>query len=104
MPRGKRVASVATGDRTTRNEELFREINARIAELEDRLVLEGEPLPLVCECANTECVTVIDVEPAVFTTLRQHPLRFLVASGHEGQDEAVIVRDSGYLIVEKQPG
>jgi hypothetical protein len=104
MPPGKGAHLSPRKNRITHNEELFRQINAHIAELENRLVLEGEPLPLVCECANTECVTVIEVEPAVFTAVREHPLRFLVAPGHEGEDETVVVRNSGYLIVEKQPG
>ena len=89
--------------RISRNEELFREINARIADLEDRLILAGEPLPLICECANTGCATVIEVEQETFRAVREHPLRFLVAPGHEGDAETVIARGSGYLVVDKDP-
>ena len=89
-------------DRTTRNEELFREVNAHIAELEDRTILAGEPLPLICECANTGCATLIEVEQDTFRAVREHPLRFLVAPGHERDDETVVERASGYRIVEKR--
>jgi hypothetical protein len=88
--------------RIHRNEELFREVNAHIADLRDRLILAGEPLPLICECANTGCVTMIEVEQDTFRTVRETPLRFLVAPGHEREDEAVVGRGTGYLIVEKE--
>ena len=88
-------------NRIGRNEELFREVNAHIAEIEDRFVLAGEPLPLICECANTGCATVIKVEQETFRAVRENPLRFLVAPGHEEADEAVVDRGAGYLVVEK---
>jgi hypothetical protein len=87
--------------RISRNEELFREVNARIAELEDRLIVAGEPLPLICECADTGCATVIVVEQDTFRAVREQPLRFLVAPGHERDDETVVGRGGGYLIVDK---
>jgi hypothetical protein len=89
-------------NRIHRNEELFREVNARIAELEDRLILAGEPLPLICECADTGCAAVIEVEQDTFRAVREVPLRFLVAPGHERDDEAVVGRGAGYLLVDKE--
>ena len=88
-------------ERISRNEELFREVNARIAELQDRLILAGEPLPLICECADTGCATLIVVEQDTFRAVREIPLRFLVAPGHERNDETVVSRGAGYLIVQK---
>ena len=90
--------------RITRNEDLFREINERIAELENGRLVGDELLPLVCECANTGCIEVIQVDPATYSSVREHPHRFLVASGHE-HGEAVIGHSIDYVIVEKQdPG
>jgi hypothetical protein len=86
-------------NRISRNEELFREVNARIAELEDLVKVPGELLPLICECANTGCTTLIQVEPETFQAVREHPLRFLVAHGHEG-DESVVDVVAGYSVVE----
>ena len=85
-----------------RNERLFREVNAHIANLEERLGSEDELMPLVCECANTGCTKVIEVDPGTFRTVRKNPLLFLVASGHELDEETVIGRAAGYVIVEKE--
>ena len=89
-----------------RNEALFREVNAHIASLEERLGSEGELMPLVCECANTGCTTVVEVDPGTFQVVRENPLLFLVAPGHEiAADENVVGRGAGYFIVEKEdPG
>ncbi len=88
--------------RIVRNENLFREVNTHIAELEDRISLAGDLMPLICECANTGCSTVISVEPATFEAVRAHLHRFLVAPGHELDDERVVERAAGYFVVEKQ--
>lgn len=88
--------------RIIHNEALFREVNAHIAELEERISIEGEPLPLICECANTGCITLIKVDQSTFRAVRKNPLRFLVASGHERDGETVVGRGAGYLIVEKE--
>lgn len=90
--------------RAIRNEELFREVNAHIAELEDRsrdAYLE-EPLPLVCECERTGCAAAIEVAPATFRRVREAPRHFFVAPGHEDLEiESVVERGPGYLVVEK---
>jgi hypothetical protein len=84
----------------TRSEDLFREVNARIAELEYGVLLDGELLPLICECADTGCAAVLQVEQATYSAVREHPQRFLVAPGHEN-GEAVVGHGAAYVIVEK---
>ena len=59
----------------------------------------GERLPLICECANTGCTTVIQVDPGTFRAVRGNPRLFLVAPGHEREDETVVGSGSGYFIV-----
>jgi hypothetical protein len=88
--------------RVFHNEALFREVNARIAELEGSLGSGGELMPLICECANTGCTTLIEVDPGTFQTVRKNPLLFLVAPGHERDEETVVGRGGGYFIVEKK--
>jgi hypothetical protein len=89
--------------REIRNEALFREVNAHIAELEERIGVEpAEVLSLLCECARTRCSAPIEVDPTTFDRVRENPLRFLVAPGHEQLEvESIIERRPGYLIVEK---
>ena len=94
-------------ERAIRNEQLFREVNLNIAELEERSrgTEWDEPLPLVCECALTGCSLPIEVDAATFEWVRESPMRFLVATGHEQPDvESVVERREGYLIVEKHAG
>ena len=90
--------------RAIRNEELFREVNLRIAELQEgshNLTVDGL-LPLVCECVHTGCTIPIEVDPAVFEQVHENPLRFIVAPGHEDLDvESVVEKRGDYLIVEK---
>jgi hypothetical protein len=93
-------------ERAIRNEELFREVNLNIAELEEQAGRTDwdELLPLVCECSRTGCSFPIEVDAATFERVRESPLRFLVASGHEQLDiETVLERREGYSIVEKSP-
>ena len=88
-----------------RNEALFREVNIRIADLDEGSLgrAGNRLLALVCECAHTGCTTAIEVDRATFAQVRQSPSRFLVAPGHEDDDaEAVVERRAGYLIVEKR--
>jgi hypothetical protein len=90
--------------RVVRNEALFREVNIRIADLEERLLGLDEDglMSLVCECGHTGCTNPIKVDPATFEQVRENSLRFLVAPGHEDlDDESVVERRAGFLIVEK---
>jgi hypothetical protein len=95
--------------RVIRNEALFREVNIRIADLQEGALNLGadELLALVCECAATCCAVPIEVDPATFEHVRENLTRFLVAPGHEDPDvESVVERRAAYLIVEKhsEPG
>jgi hypothetical protein len=91
-------------ERAIRNEELFREVNLTIAELEEQAGRSGwdELMPLICECAQTGCSAPIEVDGKTFKRVREEPLWFFVAPGHEDLDiESVIEERPGYLIVEK---
>jgi hypothetical protein len=91
-------------ERAIRNEELFREVNLNIAQMEEaaRRTDLGEPLPLICECALTGCSAPIEVDAPTFARVKENPLWFLVTPGHEQLDiETVIEQREGYLIVEK---
>jgi hypothetical protein len=93
-------------ERAIRNEALLREVNSHIAEMEEQAHRTDwdEPLPLVCECAQTGCRAPIEVAPATFERVRAEPLCFLVAPGHEQPEtETVVERREGYFIVEKHP-
>jgi hypothetical protein len=90
--------------RAIRNEELFRQVNLRIAELQEgphNLTLEGL-MPLVCECSHTGCTAPIEVDQGIFERVRQNPRQYFVAPGHEDLGvESIVERRDSYLIVEK---
>lgn len=91
--------------RAIRNEELFREVNLRIAELQEGshdLTLEGL-MPLVCECSHTGCTVPVEIDPAIFERVRKNPLQYVVAPGHEDLEvETVVERRDAYLVVQKR--
>jgi hypothetical protein len=72
------------------NEALFREVNERIEQLEERFGLESEILSIVCECGYASC------------TERIH---LAVVKGHDIPDlETVIAERQNYDVVRKRPG
>jgi hypothetical protein len=87
--------------RLAANEGTFREINESIARGQwpgD----EGAPVSFRCECARLGCNLLIELTLPEYERVRDHPRRFLVASGHQVPEVETVV-DSGenYLVVEK---
>ena len=85
--------------RAAENERVFRRINERVEELTP----DGDPLTLVCECADVVCVERIPGVPAdEYEEVRSHGDRFFVLPGHERLDvERVVEEREGYLVVSK---
>jgi hypothetical protein len=87
------------------NEAVFREVNERIENLAQRFELQEEPLDLVCECGDADCVRRISMTRAEYEEIRSDPRQFAVHPGHEYPDvEEVIERRKGYDIVNKNRG
>lgn len=89
-------------ERAARNQSLFRHLNERLREVEDALVSVTETFVIACECADTSCVEMLDIEPSDYKTIRADPRWFVVLPGHVyGDVERVIRQTNGYVIVEK---
>jgi hypothetical protein len=87
------------------NEAVFREVNERIEDLADRFELKNEPLDLVCECGDADCVRRISMTRAEYEELRSDPRQFAVHPGHDYPDvEEIVDRRKGYDIVSKNRG
>jgi hypothetical protein len=86
--------------RAADNEDLFRRVNERVAELSGAL----DTLTLVCECADAGCAERLpDIGAAEYERVRDHGDRFFVVSGHERPDVETVVEERGrYLVVEKR--
>jgi hypothetical protein len=87
------------------NEAVFREVNERIESLAERFELKDEPLDLVCECGDAECVERISMTRQEYEALRSDPHLFAVHPGHEYPDaEELVERRKGYDVVSKNQG
>jgi hypothetical protein len=90
-----------SADRAAKNEELFREVNSNIAQLEEQFGSE-RTIELICECERVLCHHGVEVGLAAYAEARSSPLRFFVLPGHEDPEiEKVVLRTPGYLVVEK---
>jgi hypothetical protein len=89
-------------DRVIRNEVKARARNEGIDRLTPATVTA---LQILCECAQAQCMKLLEVSHDTYNDVRANPLRFIVAPGHELPEfERVISNEGGYLIVEKHPG
>ena len=95
-------------DRTRRiglTEALFREVNERVEELAKDFGVYDEPLDLLCECGDGDCVERIRMPVAEYRELRSDATRFAVLPGHVIPDvESIVARREGYDVVEKHTG
>ena len=88
-------------ERQGRNESLLREVNERIAELNQTFQIEGRS-EFLCECSREECKEPVSISLDEYEAVRRKSTRFFVIPGHEdGSVERVIERNDRYVVVEK---
>jgi hypothetical protein len=91
-------------DRKTRieeNEQLFREVNERVAQMHRGLQVGTDP-EWLCECGEATCFEKVHVPLDDYREIRARHDWFFVKPGHEKVDvERVVRREDGYLVVEK---
>jgi hypothetical protein len=90
--------------RAARNEALWREVNDRIDEVDERMrvIAHDSLLSFHCECGREDCHTMIAMTGAEYRDVRRQPDTFAVAAGHEQEMiEHVVRRSPGYLVVDK---
>jgi hypothetical protein len=96
---------VPTAARVAKNESLFREVNERIAELEERFGARDPNqllLGFVCECATIGCTARVEMSVDEYLFARERPDRFLVAPGHVDPDyERIVLQTDRFTLVEK---
>lgn len=88
------------------NEILFREVNAQMRSLDEKLGSTGdEPYAFLCECGNNGCTERIQITVAEYERIHADPARFVVLPGHEKPDIEEVVDDrDGYLVIRKREG
>jgi hypothetical protein len=86
-------------------ESLFREVNERVRELNEKLDPVIEYGSWACECADPTCLKRMDMTPEEYAELRLHATHFAVAPSdtHFDPDLETLVRKSDrFWVVEKR--
>lgn len=87
------------------NEAVFRDVNERIKDVASSFNLTREPLDLICECGDAECVARISLSREEYEQIRSDSHLFAVAQGHVADDvEEVVETHSRYDVVRKYKG
>ena len=90
--------------RVAKNEALFRQVNERIEEINQKLG-EGSFSDFLCECGDDDCTAPISMTIAEYEEVRSEPTHFAIANGHEVIDvERVIDKNERFSVVEKFAG
>jgi 5-bromo-4-chloroindolyl phosphate hydrolysis protein len=88
--------------RAARNQALFRAVNKRLEEMNSEFEVMTETFTIACECADVNCVQMIDIRAEEYEAVRAEPRHFVVVSGHVYPDvEKVVGESDGYAVVEK---
>jgi hypothetical protein len=93
-----------SGERVAFNDNIFRRANEAVEQSAADLGAEVDHLPLICECAEESCTTVIRVARDDYARVRSDSRLFLNAPGHEEEAHGwakVVERRADYVIVEK---
>jgi hypothetical protein len=91
-------------ERAARNQSLFREINERVRDLNERFDALTTLSDWICECASDVCFERIEMTARDYEHVRGEGHRFLVAPAdeHVWRDvERIVERHPSYWIVEK---
>jgi len=77
------VKTESVAERVAHTEHAFREANERIEAAADRVPLDTEPIPFLCECAVPNCTAITRLTREEYERVRDQGNTFLVAPGHE---------------------
>ena len=58
------------------NEAVFREVNERLADLEESFPKPGRKLDLICECGDASCASRLEMDHEEYERLRADPATF----------------------------
>jgi hypothetical protein len=97
-PKEGNVTMNSHAEKGAHNQALIREVNERIEKLAD----DAAHPEFLCECADTNCVEMIELSIAEYESIRSSPVRFPVKLGHDYPEfERVVEEREHYVVVEK---
>jgi hypothetical protein len=89
---------------SAQDQALWREVNERLKDLNEKFEHVARDSEFLCECANRACMEHIVMTVDEYERVRRVPTRFVVlpGEGHVFLDiERVVEEQDGYLVVEK---
>ena len=93
-----------TADRIGRNDSAFRDANEQIsAKADEHHTATGQLIPFLCECADEECTSIIQLNLAEYEDVRTDSRQFLNVIGHERAEGLIEVmsKNHNHLVVRK---
>jgi hypothetical protein len=73
-----------TAERVARNDARFRESNEQLRTASKSFGFgPDELLPFLCECADLDCTTIVQLTRREYEAVRRSPVQFINARGHE---------------------
>lgn len=88
--------------RAARNQALFRAVNEQIRTVNAAFSPLTETFTIACECADTTCTEMLEIETDKYLAVRADPRRFAVLPGHVYPDVEIVARElEQYVVVEK---
>jgi hypothetical protein len=88
--------------RAARNQALFRSVNEKMRKLNESVATLTGAFSISCECADTHCITMIEIPRYDYLAVRSEPRHFVVVPGHVIPEIETVVREAdGYVVVEK---
>lgn len=88
--------------RAVRNQALFRAVNEKLQTLNDSFQSITGTFTIACECADTTCIEMLEIEPDEYSAIRAEPRHFTVLPGHVYPEVERVIRESdGHIVVEK---
>jgi hypothetical protein len=94
-----------TAERVARNDARFRESNEQLRTASEALGFGSEELlPFLCECADVDCTTIVQLTRREYEAVRRSPVHFVNRRGHEANAhgwEVVVDEFDRYTVVAK---
>jgi hypothetical protein len=93
-----------TAERIARNDSAFRDANEQIsAKADEHHIAAGQLIPFLCECADEECTSIVQLNLAEYEDVRTDSRQFLNVLGHERSEGLIQVmsKNLNHLVVRK---
>ena len=94
-------------ERIAKNEALFRDVNERVREIDERQAFQPEDgySDYLCECGDAQCMAKLPLTPAEYEQVRAQPTQFVLLHGHERPEvERVVWSTDRFVVAQKVVG